>query len=273
MLQCLTEGQAARFEIQCLRSDGTAFDVEISGRIIDPDKGLMQGIVRDITERKRAEQALQDAHRKLVNAREAERRRVARELHDSVSQDLVAMQVAIQNAIAAGQGGLDNDQTRALAGAADKCTELIREVREITYGLYPPTLDALGLVASLRQLEQYCRREAEFTLTFSPGLDTQRFGEVCEISLYRIAQEAVNNAMRHAGAQRIDVDLASDGDDVTLWIADDGCGFDWSACAGRGLGLTSMNDRATAAGGELTIDSVPGRTCVRVRVPLTHTDE
>ena len=120
---------------------------------------------------------------------------------------------------------------------------------------------------------KYCTQRVEFMLTFSSGLDTQRFGEVCEIALYRIAQEAVNNALRHADAQRIAVDLARDGDHVILRITDDGCGFDCSACTGRGLGLSSMNDRATAAGGELTIESAPGRTCVQVRAPVPHTGE
>jgi len=259
---------AARFEGRCMRSDGTVFDVEISARIVDRDGGVMQGIARDITERKRAERALQDAYKKLLNAREAERRRLARELHDTVSQDLVAMQVAIQNAAAAGQDVLARDQMHALLNATSKCTHLVRDVRNICQGLYPATLETLGLAAALRQLGQYCGEQVEFNMTFSPGLDKQRFGDVREIALYRIAQQAVNNALQHAGAKSITPGLWGDATEIMLEIIDDGCGFDPGQRAGYGLGLTTMNDRAKAAGGELSITSEPGQTCVEVRVPL-----
>jgi len=264
-------GKSVETEYRVIHDDGTIHWIsDLTVPIHDEHGQLVRiaGIIEDITERKEADEALRQAYKKLLNAREAERRRLARELHDTVSQDLVAMQVAIQNAAAAGQGILDRHQMHALLDATGKCTHLVRDVRNICQGLYPATLETLGLVAALRQLGQYCQEHVEFTLTFSPGLDKQRFGDVYEIALYRIAQQAVNNALQHADAQSITLGLEGDDSEITLEVIDDGCGFDPDQRAGRGLGLTTMNDRAKAAGGELSITSEPGRTCVKVHAVL-----
>jgi signal transduction histidine kinase len=273
VFQELSEQGEATVEIQCLRRDGTTFDSEVSARIIDKDKGTIQGIVRDITERKQAERELQKAHLELVNAREQERRRLASELHDSISQDLVAVQLAIREAASVEGSKLSAEQNRLLISATKQCTGVVREVRDICHALYPSTLHTLGLVAALRQLGHYCGKKVEFDLVCADDIDVPRFDDGREIALYRIAQEAVNNALRHAEARSIELRLARTDDKLMLEIIDDGCGFDPTRRDGMGLALTTMNDRARAAGGELTIHSEPGRTCVTVSVPMTGQDK
>ena len=252
------------------KKDGTVFPIEISAStFMLGGRRVLCGVVRDITERKQAERDLRDAHGKLVNAREAERRRLASELHDSVSQDIVAVQLAIQKAADAGRGKLDAEQNHLLIAAAAQCVELVKEVRSICYALYPSTLHTLGLVAALRQLGRYCKEHVEFSLVCPDDIDVPRFDDEREIALYRIAQEAVNNALRHAGAGKIQLQLSRSADEITLEIVDDGCGFEPARRAHAGFGLTTMSDRAKAAGGELTIVSEPGRTCVKVSVPMS----
>ncbi|MCD6303762.1 MAG: PAS domain S-box protein, partial [Planctomycetes bacterium] len=211
-------------------------------------------IARDVTEQKRMEDALRAAHRKLVEAREAERKRLARELHDAVGQELVALKMLIG----------DGDPP-----AAQQCARLIREVRRVCHGLYPPALDSLGLAAALRQLARSCPAAVGIELRCPPELLERRFAPAVEIALFRVAQEAVQNALKHSGAKTIELALELRDGQVHLAVRDDGCGFDPAEKAGQGLGLHTMTDRCQALGGSLRVDSSPGRTEIRAIVPAS----
>jgi PAS domain S-box-containing protein len=225
------------------------------------------GFVRDNTERKRAGEALRQAHAKLVNAREEERRRLAGELHDSLGQAMIAIHLRLQG-LRSEAARLDESLARSLSETVGQCSELIREVRQISYGLFPATLGQLGLPATLQQLLSFCKlADIEARLRCGRGVEKARFPEAVEIALFRIAQEAVNNAIRHSECRNLELSLRAARGQLVLKIVDDGEGFDLPDAAGRGLGLSSMRERADAIGATMRVTSRRRRTCIELRVP------
>jgi len=244
--------------------DGRVFPMLMNGLLMRDDEGRPQFMATtavDVTEREQAERAARVAHRMLLNARENERRRLARELHDSIGQELVAMKTALQAA------GSDRADSR-LAALGDQCVRLIREVRDICHGLYPATLESLGLAAALRQLEQSCGSAVDFSVTCDPALAKPCLAAQQRIALYRIAQEAVSNAMRHSQASQITISLGWKDQSVQMVVTDNGRGFDVGGLEVRGLGLRTMEDRARAIGGAARVVSDARGTRVEVRAPL-----
>ncbi len=229
--------------------------------------GAVVGFLRDVSERKQAEEELRLAQSKLTRARWEERRRLAAELHDSIGQKVIALQLYIQKTVSGARDGMTAAQLDECGrGTAAKCGELVREVRQICYGLHPPTLASLGLVAALRQLVQSSCHDPGIAcrIRTCKELENRRLGEDVEVALFRIAQEAVTNALRHSGARRLDLELRCDAGRVAMAITDDGKGFDVDASRALGLGLTSMGVRAQGIGAELRITSSPKGTRVSV---------
>ncbi|WP_242908370.1 GAF domain-containing sensor histidine kinase [Actinomadura terrae] len=202
----------------------------------------------------------------------AERNRLARELHDAVAQKLFSLRLTARTASALAE----RDPVRTvqeLEQVERLAAEALAELRAVIFELRPADL-ADGLVASLRKHVEVLDRAHETSVRFAAeGADV--LPEEHETVAYRIAQEALYNALRHADARTVDVRLAARDEHVVLEVADDGSGFETSE-SGRpngggegGLGLASMRDRACSIGGTLTIDAAPGRgTTVRLEVPL-----
>ncbi|MFI7028100.1 GAF domain-containing protein [Microbispora rosea] len=197
-----------------------------------------------------------------------ERTRMARELHDAVSQKLFSLRLTARAAAALAR----TDPERA-AEAIDRVErmagEALTELRAVIVELRPAELDRHGLVESVRKQAALLDRLHPVTVAFSaegePPDDRDLAPEI-EVAVLRVAQEALHNAVRHARAARIDVRLAHREAALVLEVTDDGVGFDEAGV--HGLGLPSMGDRAQAAGGTLTVSSAPGRgTTVRLEVP------
>jgi signal transduction histidine kinase len=233
----------------------------------------VQGSARDITERKRAQEALLTYSRRLLEAQEAERGRIARELHDQIGQMLTALKLnlhAIQSARDAGEASLlIEDNLKML-------DEALEQVRDLSVDLRPLLLDDLGLVTALRWFvdRQAKRRNvrAEFTTdSLDPDL---RFAAELETACFRIAQEALTNVARHARAKTVTVRLSRNRDYLILLVEDDGVGFDIDAGQGHApanatLGLRGMQERAHAVGGRVKIDSATNKgTQVFVELPI-----
>ena len=198
-----------------------------------------------------------------LHAQEQERARVARDLHDEVNQSLTGLLLRLEAARAEAPPSLEPElaETKALANQA--MFELLRLARQ----LRPTALDDLGLAAALAgQVEQLGRGELE--ASFRADGDFSDLGDDPQLVVYRVAQEALSNAARHAGAERVEVALRRRPDGgVELSVADDGRGFAFEQ-AERGLGIAGMRERALLVGGELTIESRPGAgTTVRLFVP------
>jgi signal transduction histidine kinase len=195
-----------------------------------------------------------------------ERNRLARELHDAVAQKLFSLRLTAQ--AAAALAARDPDRMRAeLAQVERLAADALGELRSVIFELRPADLTDDGLAASLRKHVEVLDRVFDARLEFQGGLDIA-LSDDRELVLFRIAQEAIHNALRHARAGDISVRLCRAGADVSLTVADDGAGFDAVEVYRDGLGLTSMRDRAEAVGGTLTVESAPGAgTVVRVEVP------
>jgi signal transduction histidine kinase len=197
-----------------------------------------------------------------------ERNRMARELHDAVAQKLFSLRLTAQAAAALATRDPDRMQAE-LAQVERLAADALAELRAVIFELRPAELAEDGLAASLRKHIEVLDRVYGARVTFETGGD----GDVDlpddrELVLFRIAQEAVHNALRHARAGTVSVRLCRTPPDVTLTITDDGAGFDAADATRDGLGLTSMRDRAEAVGGALTVESAPGAgTVVRVEVP------
>ncbi len=197
-----------------------------------------------------------------LQAQEEERARVARDLHDEVNQSLTGLLLRLEAAREAAPPELEAEiaETKALANQA--MTELLSLARQ----LRPTALDDLGLAAAIGgQVERLGRGEIETSLAVDG--DFSSLGDDAQLVVYRVAQEALNNAARHSGAARVEVRLRRGEDGgVVLEVADDGRGFAFDESE-RGLGIGGMRERALLVGGELTIESRPGAgTTVRLEV-------
>jgi PAS domain S-box-containing protein len=259
----LEEGQRYLGERRYRRKDGSLVDVEVSASAIYYDGGeAMSVVAHDITERKKAEEALDDA-------REAERNRIARDLHDDILQDIVYALQEIQIA----QITSENGGSEALEEAADALRRSVEGLRDAIFELRLKQTLGRSFVSSLENLMDLNRRMArsqyELDLVVADGFPSH-FPERTGREIVRIIQEALTNARRHARPRRVLVRLWRDGDLARVEVADDGRGFDTDR-AGIGVGQQSMRYRALELGGELTIESTPGGgTRVRFEVPVSR---
>jgi signal transduction histidine kinase len=198
-----------------------------------------------------------------------ERNRLARELHDSVTQTLFSMSLRAEAALQMLETDLQTAREE-VAALRDLARQAVQEMRSLVFELRPPDLEAEGLAETLRKHIDVVRRVSHNDITLAADGYERQPVEV-EREVLRIAQEALNNAVKHAEASCVRVNLTTAGGALRLEVADDGGGFDPDDAQIRGkrLGITSMEERAEELGGELTIDSRPGQpTTVRLEVPL-----
>ena len=236
--------------------------------IFDAD-GRPEAVVgnsRDITEMKLTQDRLQSLTQRLLNVQETEARRLAMELHDSVSQDLVSLQLRLQALLPTDAPAAEGEPLRL---CVQQCRRLINDVRGICHGLYPPALQTLGLPRALEMLmAQYRGVGPRLSLVIGDDVAGQRFGDDVEIAVYRVAQEALANAVKHASAARVRIELDCEEGLLSLRVEDDGRGFAIGQVGDRGLGLQSMQQRSRALGAALEIRSGSNGTAVHFSIPL-----
>jgi two-component system NarL family sensor kinase len=233
--------------------------------------------LQDITDRIRSEETLRQLSKRIVGAQEVERRRVARELHDSVSQILSSVKFRIQSV-----GEMlpsHGTESQELQKANHLLEQALREVRRISQNLRPSQLDDLGLKAALRGVCQEFRHRTQIVTTLKSSNLPEELPSEVELALYRIIQEALNNVEKHSAATRVTLKLFRDGPWAGASIKDNGRGFELSAEQERkndhpAWGLVYMRERAAFVGGTLCVESGPGRgTEITVRIPLHAMDE
>jgi signal transduction histidine kinase len=233
------------------------------------DRRLLEGLARQAgvaAHAVRLTTDLQRSRERLVAAREEERRRLRRDLHDGLGAQLAALNV---------QAGTLRRLMGSDPAAADELVVELREelrsaiadIRRLVYDLRPPALDDLGLVAALHQLaERYGAEGEQLRVSVEAPEDLPNLPAAVEVAVYRIAQEALTNVVRHAQAEECIVRLAVKEDVVALEIVDDGVGI--PAERGTGVGLSSMRERASELGGICVVESAQkGGTQVLVRLP------
>ncbi|MEY4673778.1 MAG: hypothetical protein RL148_1562 [Planctomycetota bacterium] len=220
----------------------------------------------EVERRTRAEEAMRQLTHGVIRAQDEERSRVARELHDALGQRvaLLAVNLDMMSQRTAGVPGIQRD----LAGMADQVQSIAREVHDLSHRLHAAKLEQIGLVPALRSLCTEFQRMQGLDVQFSHAGPVVEMREGTSHGLDRIAQEALQNVLRHSKAGSVGVHVAFRGDELELVVRDDGIGFDREREGEEGLGITSMSERAALLGGTLAIASEPGKgTVVTVRIP------
>ena len=231
---------------------------------------LQNAIARVALERHRAESALQSLTGKLLEAQEEERRRIARELHDGLNQQLAMLAVEL-GMLARQVRAEDTEIFDSIMKLRQRTEGLSNDVRLMTHQLHPAALEHLGLVSALRghcaEKSLHDGIDVEFSVGCEPG---QIPGEVA-ICLYRIVQEALGNIIKHSGAKEAKVHLTREPDEIRLSIIDAGSGFIPNETRRRnGLGLISIRESVQIVSGKLIVQSAPGKgTRIEVQVPIT----
>jgi signal transduction histidine kinase len=200
-----------------------------------------------------------------VAAGDAERRRIERDIHDGVQQQVVALLASIRLARnRVGRGEVPADEV--LAGLAADVRELLVDLRELAHGIHPPVLSDRGLVSAVE--ERVRRLPVPATMHTEPDLRTRRLPLAVEGASYYVICEAITNVIKHSGAASADIALCTEHGRLTVAVRDDGVGFDPAARNG-GAGITNIRDRVEALGGLLRVDSKPGGgTEVHAELPL-----
>ncbi len=252
---------------------------------VDPllaEDGGLRGIVhvaRDVTQRRQsAERIRSDAarlehlSRRLLAVHEEERSRVARELHDEIGQALTTLKLNLQAAERLAQGEAARSCIADCIGVVD---EAVRQAHDISLALRPSMLDDLGLVPALRWLADNVTRRSAMGAVLHSDPPEIRVGPDLATTCYRVAQEALTNAVRHSGARSVRIGLTVAGNTLEMTISDDGVGFDVHAARrmaaeGMSFGLLGMVERVELEGGVIEIDSQPGKgTAIKTRFPLS----
>jgi two-component system sensor histidine kinase UhpB len=207
---------------------------------------------------------------RLINAQEVARAELARELHDGVCQELVAVSLSV-NSLKSSSGDIQDAQTQqALSKLHDETINTFEGVRRLSHDLHPASLQLLGLPAALRAHCSEVAKRYRVEVAFKMMGDLGDVHPDIAVSMFRIAQESLRNGIVHGEAQRLALSLARSGNHIELTIFDDGRGFDLEAARrdGGGLGLVSMEERAHAVGGDVQIVTEPHKgTTIRVRCP------
>jgi signal transduction histidine kinase/ABC-type uncharacterized transport system substrate-binding protein len=216
------------------------------------------------------EAQVRDLAGRLMTAQEEERRRIARDLHDGVNQELAALAMALSALGSRLPESGPPDLGQEVARLQARTVELAEAIRHLSHALHPGVLQHVGLVAALRGHCRDFEREHGLAVTFRADGELGAVPSDVALCLYRVTQEGLGNVARHAGARQARVSLRREGDDVLLTIGDDGHGFDL-AQARRGLGLISLDERIRLVRGRLTIDTQRQRgTELRIVVPLSE---
>jgi PAS domain S-box-containing protein len=259
------------------RPDGSVIWVERCSRAYFDDKGApvrLVGMVADITPRKLAEEALSSVSRRLIEAQEAERARIARDLHDDIGQRLALLSVELEqlrelpaNSPAAIHRGID--------GLLHRTAEIAADVQALSHELHSSRLQVLGVTAAIGGFCTEMAEQHKVTIDFTHEGVPGHVPPDIALCLFRVLQEALRNAGRHSQVRSFAVSLRGTADTIGLTVRDAGRGFDvQSASQLGGLGLTSMRERLKLVGGDLVIESqLEKGTTIVARVPLTAARE
>jgi two-component system sensor kinase len=274
-----TRTMGARVALWGLRADGEEFPIDASiSQVKSKGRKLYTVILRDITGRKRAEEALERSYRELRElstamheVREAERLRIARELHDELAQWLTAIKMDVS--------WLSSRLPRELAPLVDKAEKMkalvdttVAAVRRIAADLRPVMLDDLGLAAALENLLHDLSQRTGIIISLDADAAELDFREPLPTALYRIAQEALTNVVRHAAATEVGVTLRVGGRQLVLAVRDNGRGFDPErSMRGKSHGILGIRERAHTLGGTARFERLAeGGTLVEIVIPVAR---
>ncbi len=259
-----------QFETVRVARSGELIEVAVSLFPLRDAEGNVIGtsaIVRDIRERKKAKRSLRQLSWRLLRMQDEERRRLARELHDSAAQTVAAL--AMNLSLLTQTGGTMPEEKRAalLADSLQLAGDTVRDLRTQAYLLHPPLLDERGLNAALRWFVDGFTQRSGIAVEFEIAAEFPRLHEQLEMTIFRIIQESLSNVRRHAKSATASVRVTREGGWVTLEIRDRGCGMPGGDSDGMGVGIAGMRERLLQLGGMLTIARNDPGTAVIARLP------
>jgi PAS domain S-box-containing protein len=271
------------FETVRKRKDGTFVNISLCISPIKDDLGRVVGaskVARDITDRKEVEEARRKAETsaKLQHAQDAEKRRIARELHDGVGQLLAAIGMNIAQVIREKER-LSVTGARCVSENSDLIDQAMSEIRTVAYLLHPPMLDEMGLSSALPMYIEGFAQRSKVSVEFEAAHDLGRLPEEYELALFRVVQECLTNIHRHSGSSTATVKLSRSGTEVKLEVRDRGKGIDdemtkkIAAGVGSGVGMRGMQERIKLMHGKMVVNSNPTGTSVVVTLPIAGSSD
>jgi signal transduction histidine kinase len=210
----------------------------------------------------------------LISTQEDERSRIARDLHDDVSQQLAGVSIMLSSLRRTLRRSAPLEAEAAVAALQERTTSLAEAIRRVSHELHPGTLEHVGLAAALRQHCGEVQRHHGLTVNFTAENDLDELDFPVALCLYRVTQEALTNIVRHARATVASIVLVRVETGVTLHVADDGVGFTAADRSDAGLGLRSIDERVRLVSGAVLVESQPGagtKLVVEIPLPLTET--
>ena len=258
-----------------LRKSKDELELRVRERTAEFEEAV-QRLGAENIQRKRLEETLRASETQVrffasqcLTAQETERKRVAGELHDSIAAALGAMQFRIERE--AGEMKQGHGSPEALQDLASKVREIIDDVRRIMVDLHPSILDDLGIIPAMNWFcREYQKTYSHIAVENQIGISEDQVPDLLKTPIFRISQEAMNNIAKHSKASLVTLDLRERNGTIELTIQDNGQGFDLET-AGRGMGLSTMRERAELSGGSFTIESAEGKgTTVRASWPLSE---
>ena len=275
--RALTTHQPFSTEYRLRRSDGTyrwMFDVASPRVNGDGSFGGFIGSAIDTTDQKLAQQALEKVSGQLIEAQEKERARIARDLHDDICQRLALLSMELEQANRSASGPTEATK-RSLDDIQKHCSEIAGDVQSLSHQLHSSKLDYLGIVAAIRGFSKEFSQQHEVNVEFSERNVPTHLAKDVSLCLFRVAQEALHNAVKYSGVSQFTVELTGMEDAVQLVVSDAGAGFDVEAAKKkRGLGLLSMQERIHLVHGSFSVESQPWQgTRIIAAVPLVAEKE
>ena len=256
-------------ETRRIRREGTEVEVELTVSPIKDEHGRILGasaIGRDITRRKQLERSLHQLSGRILRAQDEERRRIARDIHDTTVQKLALLSMNL-----AQMKPHANSGTSLVENSQELAKECVQELRTLSYVLHPPMLDELGLGSALKIYVEGIAQRSGIAIDTQVDAGVPRLDPEAEMALFRVAQESLSNVLRHSGSKSARIRLANH-NGIEMTISDKGKGFAKNGktelSAPVGVGIAGMNERISQLGGVLTIDSTPSGTTVTARVPV-----
>jgi len=275
--QALKDHKPFSMEYRLRRADGAyRWMLDVASPRVNGD-GSVAGLIAsavDVTDQKLAQQSLEKISGQLIEAQERERSRIARELHDDICQRLALLSFEIEGAHLASTVP-EADTTESLEQIGRLCIEIATDVQSLSHQLHSSILDCLGVATALEGFCKEMSKQFDLQIKFSAQDVPKQLPKDISLCLFRVAQEALHNAMKYSGVRLFTVDLSATDNTVELVVSDEGVGFDGRKVGTKGgLGLLSMHERANLVHGTFSVDSVPGEgTRIQVTVPLGAADQ
>jgi PAS domain S-box-containing protein len=266
----------SRIEMPVLRTDGSRFFGEIAIiRVQLKGQPTFTLNIRDISQRKRAEEELRSFHRRIIEVQEAERQRIAGELHDGINQIIASVKMRLKK-VEENLPQLKPAAREILSRCDQLLVKALEENRRIARNLRPSDLDDFGLFAAFQNYCDEIRLRSNIRIQTKIDSNNQRLPSELELNLFRILQESITNIEKHALASTVKVQFQIQGDSILLKISDDGCGFALTKNnslkkRGGGFGLANMRERVVLMGGTFEIQSAEKKgTAITVKIPVPH---